>query len=310
MAVPLDPVLANLLSAPSDPSASPIAAVPIDQLRAATKADILAIDKPGPQMHRVHDETISVSGASVAVRLYRPSNAPPVDAPGLVYFHGGGWVQCDLDTHDSLCRLLAHHGETVVASVDYRLAPEHPFPTPFEDALAATRWFVANARRLGVSPRRIAVGGDSAGGNLAAAVAQHARELSLRFQLLLYPVTDLASTHESRRLFAKGYWLDNMPFYTAAYAPRLEDRLDPRASPLRATDLAGLPRTRVVTAGYDPLRDEGRAYADRLIAAGVPTEYDCAESMIHGFLSLHALVAEAAAGLAESGAALRRGLAA
>lgn len=309
MAAPLDPFLANLLATPPDPAAPPISALPIAQVRATTKAELLGIDTPGPEMG-VHDERIPVPGASVAVRIYRPTDAPPTEAAALVYFHGGGWVQCDLDTHDSVCRLLAHHSGVVVASVGYRLAPEHPFPTPFDDAVAATRWFVANAPRLGVSKRRIAVGGDSAGGNLAAAVTQATRDLALRFQLLLYPVVDLTSEHESRRLFGKGFWLDNMAFYTAAYAPRPEDRRDPRASPLWAADLSGLPPARIVTAGYDPLRDEGRAYADRLTAAGVAVDYTCAESMIHGFLSLHALLPAGVSGLVDSGAALRRALAA
>lgn len=309
MAAPLDPFLADLLAAPADPNAPPLSAQPIDQVRAATRAEILSIDKPGPEMRDVREEVVPVEGGTIRVRLYWPTTARKAGAGAMIYFHGGGWVQCDLDTHDSVCRKLAHHGGVVVASVDYRLAPEHKFPVPFEDAVAATRWFAEHATRLGADSRRLAIGGDSAGGNLAAAVSHAVRDLGLRYQLLLYPVTDLASEHESRRLFGMGYWLDNMPFYTDAYIRRPEDRLDPRASPLRAADLTGLPPARVITAGYDPLRDEGGAYAERLRASGVPVEYFCAESMVHGFLSLHAILPAGEAGLADCGAAIRRALA-
>jgi acetyl esterase len=308
---PLDPILAALLSVPPDPNAIPISAQPIETVRADTRDGLATIDKPGPAMRRVEEEMVPVQGGSIRARIYWPHSAPSAAAPGLVYFHGGGWVQCDLDTHDSLLRALADQSGVVVASIDYRMAPEHKFPVPFDDALAATRWVAANAQRLGIDPARLAVGGDSAGGNLAAAVTQALRDAggpALRFQLLLYPVTDLASEHESRRLYGHGYWLDNMPFYTDAYIRRSDDRLDPRASPLRARSLAGLPAALVVTAEYDPLRDEGRAYADALGAAGVPVEYVCAPSMIHGFLSLHPILPAGARGVADCAARLRRGL--
>ena len=309
---PLDPILAALLSAPPDPNAIPISAQPIEKLRAEPRAALAGIDQPGPAMRRVEEEMVPVQGGSIRARVYWPNSAPAPLAPALVYFHGGGWVQCDLDTHDSLVRKLADQAGVVVASIDYRMAPEHKFPVPFEDALAATRWLADNALRLGIDPDRLAVGGDSAGGNLAAAVTQAIRDEGgppLRFQLLLYPVTDLASDHESRRLFGQGYWLDNMPFYTDAYLRRPDERLDPRASPLRAGNLAGLPAALVVTAEYDPLRDEGRAYADALRAAGVPVAYVCAPSMIHGYLSLHPILPAGAAGLTDCAAALREGLA-
>ena len=222
------------------------------------------------------------------VRAY----TPPSDAalPVLVYFHGGGWVRGDLDTHDGLCRLLAQAVNCVVVSVDYRRAPEHPFPTPVHDAYAATEWAAAYADIVGGDGERIAVGGDSAGGNLAAAVTLRARERGgpdIDHQVLLYPVTDYDLDTDSYHENAEGYLLSraSMRWYWNRYLDDDLDGANPYASPLRAPDLADLPSATVVTAGYDPLRDEGAAYADRLREAGVAVTHANYPGMVHVFAS-------------------------
>ena len=228
--------------------------------------------------------------------------------PILVYYHGGGWIRGDLDTHDDVCRYLCHRAGCLVASVDYRLAPEHRFPAALEDCDAATRWMAENAARLGADPARLAIGGDSAGGNIACGVTLKARDRggpAICFQLLIYTATDLAGETESKRLYSSGYLLDSMPFYVASYLGPEGNAAAPLASPLLAPDLSDLPPALVLTAGFDPLRDEGEAYARRLEAAGVPTDYRCHESMIHGFVSITGLIENAEAGLADAAAALR-----
>jgi acetyl esterase len=253
--------------------------------------DLLVSDDPPDDDLTVRD--LSIPGPDgpempLDVRAY----APPGDGdrPVLVYFHGGGWVRGDLDTHDGLCRLLAEAADCVVVSVDYRRAPEHPFPAPVRDAYAATAWAAEHAGVVGGDPDRIAVGGDSAGGNLAAAVTLLARERAgpaIDHQVLLYPVTDYDLDTDSYRANAEGYLLSraSMRWYWDRY---LDDELDganPYASPLRAPDCSGLPSATVVTAGYDPLRDEGAAYADRLSEAGVEVTHADYPGMVHVFAS-------------------------
>ncbi|MDH5577309.1 MAG: alpha/beta hydrolase [Betaproteobacteria bacterium] len=215
----------------------------------------------------------------------------------MVYFHGGGWVIGDLDTHDVLCRQLANGARCAVYSVDYRMGPEFPFPAAVEDCMAATR-FVA-----GRHPR-IAVGGDSAGGNLATVVALLARDArapDIAFQLLIYPATDQRAQHPSIRRNGEGYLLTqkSMEYFQAQYLPRKEDRLDWRASPLLARSLAGLPPAYVITAGYDPLVDEGREYAERMAKAGVEVAYREYADMVHGFILFGGVVDTANAAVAE-----------
>jgi acetyl esterase len=253
--------------------------------------DLLVDDDPPEDDLTVRD--LSIPGpegpsAPLDVRAYTPPDSD--DRPVLVYFHGGGWVRGDLDTHDGLCRLLAEAADCVVVSVDYRRAPEHPFPIPVHDAYAAAAWAAEHAGVVGGDPDRIAVGGDSAGGNLAAAVTLLARERGepeIDHQVLLYPVTDYDLDTESYRENAEGYLLSraSMRWYWERY---LDDELDganPYASPLRAPDCSGLPSATVVTAGYDPLRDEGAAYADRLREAGVEVTHADYPGMVHVFAS-------------------------
>ena len=244
-----------------------------------------------------------------AIRAYRPSAEE--NLPALVYFHGGGWTIGDLDTHDVVCRQLAVGARCAVFSVDYRLGPEHPFPAAVEDCLAATTEVHRSATELGIDPRRVAVGGDSAGGNLAAVVALQARDAGaprLAFQLLVYPATDQRLETGSHRSNGHGYLLERegIEFFRRCYLPDADAYTDWRASPLLAASHAGLPPALVMTAGYDPLLDEGRAYAERLRAAGVEVAYRDYPDMVHGFLLFGGVLETANAAVADCCAALRR----
>jgi acetyl esterase len=249
-----------------------------------------------PQIGAVTNVVAETDAGAIPVRLYRPVGADPgTPLPTLVYFHGGGWVIGDLETHDVLCRQLTAEAAMMVVSVDYRLAPEHKFPAAADDAWAATRWIVANAGRLGVDTRLLAVGGDSAGGNLAAVVALMARDAgapSIACQVLLYPVTNVGTETQSYRDFADGYLLtrDSMRWFFDHYLASSDQAADWRVSPLRAGSLAGVAPALVVTAGFDPLRDEGEAYAQALRAAGVSVDYICYGGMIHGFVPMGRLI--------------------
>lgn len=242
-----------------------------------------------------------------AIRAYRPVGAGTL--PALVYFHGGGWTIGDVDTHDTLCRQLAAGAQCAVFSVDYRLGPEHPFPAAVEDCIAATRFVSEKARELNI--RGIAVGGDSAGGNLAAVVALHARDSGgpkLAFQLLVYPATDQRLGTASHERNARGYLLEreSIDFFRRCYLPNAKDYGDWRASPLLARDHANVPPALVITAGYDPLLDEGKAYAERLRAAGVEVAYREYPDMVHGFLLMGGVLDTANAAVAECCTALHR----
>jgi acetyl esterase len=245
-----------------------------------------------------------------AMRAYR--TVADETLPALVYFHGGGWTIGDLDTHDAVCRQLAAGARCAVFSVDYRLGPEHPFPAAVEDCVAATRFVSQHARELNIGA--IAVGGDSAGGNLAAVVALHARDAGdprLVFQLLVNPATDQRLGTASHERNAHGYLLerDSIEFFRRCYLPHAKDHADWRASPLLAKDHSRLPPALVITAGYDPLLDEGKAYADRLRAAGVDVAYREYPDMVHGFLLMGGVLDTANAAVAECCAALRQAFA-
>ena len=244
--------------------------------------------------------------ANYAMRVYRPAAGETL--PALMYFHGGGWTIGDLDTHDVLCRQLAVGARCVVFSVDYRLAPEHPFPAAVDDCFAATRYVAENAAKLKV--QGIAVGGDSAGGNLAATVALLSRDAggpALAFQLLIYPATDQRMGSASHERNGQGYLLtaDSIRYFRRSYLPNERDWDDWRASPLLAKSHAKLPPALVITAGYDPLVDEGRAYADKLRAAGVEVVYREYADMVHGFVLFGGVVDTANAAVADCCAALR-----
>jgi acetyl esterase len=259
------------------------------------------------ELHEIRD----VDAGGIPARLYRPIGDDRLGL--LVYLHGGGWVVGDLVTHDSTCRALAAESGHAVLSVDYRLAPEHPFPAAYDDALASTRWAYEHAQELGCDPDKLAIGGDSAGGNLAAAVTQQGA-VPLRFQLLVYPVTDVRCNTPSYDDFADGPYLTraSMDWYIAHYLSGDEGTTDdPRMSPLLATDdaLAKSPPTHVVTVETDVLRDEGEAYAARLAAVGVPTTHRRYVGMFHGFFALPEVIDAGREAVAEASTALRRALA-
>ena len=251
---------------------------------------------------------------AIPLRAYRPAGAAADTVlPVLVYFHGGGWTIGDLDTHDVLCRDLANGSGCAVVAVDYRMGPEHPFPAAVDDCLAATRWVRANAASLCVDVRRLAVGGDSAGGNLAAVVCLALRDAGdalPAFQLLIYPATDMRAVAPSHTTNAQGYVLtaDSIAYYRGHYIADPAQWTDWRASPLLAGDHGRLPPALVVTAGFDPLRDEGRQYADALSGAGTKAEYVCFERQIHGFITMGRVIDEANTAVALCAAALRRAL--
>ena len=239
-------------------------------------------------VHEVRDVKIPGPGGEIPVRIYTPDIAKP--APALIYFHGGGWVLGDLESHDHVCRSLANRVPCVVLSVDYRLAPEAKYPAAVEDSMAATEWIAAHAGELGIDAGRIAIGGDSAGGNLATVVARLARDRKgprLIYQLLIYPGTDMRMDWPSVEENADGPLLTKpaMIWFLAHYLRGEEDKLDPLASPLLAADLGELPPAFVLTAECDPIRDEGEAYAERLRAAGVAVEVKRYPGMPHGFFS-------------------------
>jgi acetyl esterase len=266
---------------------------------------------------RVEELTLPGPAGPFRARLYVPDPSPGGAAarpPLLVYLHGGGWVVCDLDTHDNVCRFLARESGALVLSADYRLAPEHRFPAAVDDALAAFRYAAEHAQDLGADPAAVAVGGDSAGGNLATVVSRLAVAEggpAPAFTLCLYPVTDLSTKHPSYRLFSEGYVLTEaqMDWYREHYLPDEDAAQDPRASPLLADDLSGLAPTYVVTAGFDPLRDEGEAYAQRLREAGVPVALRRHAGLIHGFANATGSTRFGANAMRECAGALRMGVA-
>jgi len=246
-------------------------------------------------LERVEDLLVPGPGGDVPVRVYATEQGGV--RPALVYFHGGGFVFGNIDTHDAVCRAIAKGSGLVVISVDYRLAPEHKFPAAVEDSYAVTVWVAQNAARLGIDARCIAVGGDSAGGNLATVVAMRCRNAggpALVSQVLIYPATDLSSFEtDSHRDFAEGYFLTRaaMKWFTGHYLPSADVASDPEASPLLAMNLSSLPPALVITAEFDPLRDEGEAYAERLRQAGVPVTVSRYPGMPHGFVSMRGVLA-------------------
>ena len=267
-----------------------------------------------PEIGAVKNLVAEGPGGPIPLRVYRPAGvAASAALPGLVYFHGGGWVIGDLDTHDALCRQLTAEAGITVVNVDYRLAPEHKFPAAADDAWAATRWTVAHASELGVDAGRLAVGGDSAGGNLAAVVALQARDAgapAIKLQVLVYPVTDVSAETRSYHDFAEGYMLtrESMRWFTAHYLAAGGQATDWRVSPLRASSHTGLPPALVVTAGFDPLRDEGAAYAAKLQQAGVLVDYVCYGGMIHGFAGMGKLIETGNRAVSHVAATLRQTL--
>jgi len=310
----LDPNVKALLDQFAAQPAPKLWEMPVPDGRALYRTMAQIIDAQGIPIGKTENSEATGPAGPIPVRVYTPVAAGGDALPGLVFYHGGGFVIGDLETHDALCRTLANEAECRVIAVDYRLAPEHPFPAAAEDAFAALQWVEANASTLGVDPNRLAVAGDSAGGNLAAVVALMAAEKGsphIAFQLLIYPVVDVEADTVSKRQFAEGYFLEKatMEWFTAQYVPNAGERADPRASPLLASDHKGLPPAYVVTAGFDPLRDEGKAYAEKLKAAGVEAVHVDYPGMIHGFFNMQGAVPGAKAAIVAAAKALKEALA-
>jgi acetyl esterase len=280
-----------------------------DELRAGMREAAKANGPKDVPIGKIENLVMPGPGGDLALRVYTPVAAGGEALPALIYFHGGAFWVGDLETHESTCRLLAGEGACRVIAVDYRLAPENKFPAAVEDAFAATRWIEANATRLGIDPNRVAVGGDSAGGNLAAVVCQFAKEPGgpkIAFQLLLFPVTQFGSPFPSMQEFATGYMLEKAPldYCYKGYAGAI-DYSDTRLSPLLAADFSGLPPAYVMLAGCDPLHDEGRAYADKLRAAGVDVTIADHPGLLHCFTHMQAVFPQAHEALTAAGKALR-----
>lgn len=307
--MPIDPQAERLLRMAGAGARADAGMISIDERRRSF-ASLMRLSGAEVPVGAVEDRTCPGPGGHLAVRVYTPLGAGSERVPGLVYCHGGGLVAGSLDTHDSLCRTLANEIGCRVVAVDYRLAPEHPFPAAIADAAAALRWVLDHAEDLGLDPVRVAIGGDSGGATLAVIATHAMRSQPGRracAQLLLCPVLDFAERRESKRAFGQGYLLDEalMMRDLADYAPGV-DLADPLISPLRVRDLSGLPRALIHTAEFDPLRDEGAAYAERLAAAGVDVAYTCHPGMVHHFYGLTGMIPAARTILKEIGAQMRQ----
>lgn len=305
--VPLHPAIRSMLDA--EAPSPPFDAVPVAELRAVREALMLRRQRRNEPVARIEHRAIPQPEGEIAVRVFVPAGRN-ARRPVLVYYHGGGWVLGNLDTHEDVCRTLANRSNAVVVSVDYRRAPEHRFPEPLDDCCAAARWCAECAGEFGGDGTRLAVAGDSAGGNLAAAVAIRFRDEGgppLTLQCLIYPVTNCAFDTLSYHRYASGFGLtrDAMRFFWNSYLADPSDAGSPYASPLQCRNLAGLPPALVLTAQYDVLRDEGESYAARLAQAGVRVQCVRYLGMNHGFLQLAAMCEPALRGLEDVAGALR-----
>lgn len=310
----LDPQAKSYLDLLASLGAPPIHTLSPQQARLAYKKARGIAQPEAPAVAAVAESLAQGPGGAIRLRQYRPlGSAATQRLPALVFLHGGGWTIGDLDTHDVVCRELANRSHCAVVSVDYRLAPEHKFPAAVDDTIAATQWIAANAGELGLDPGRLAIGGDSAGGNLAAVAALQLRDAGgppLALQLLIYPATDFRCGTPSHAQNGAGYLLtrESIEYFSNSYLNAAHEIVDWRASPVLARSHRDLPPAFVLTAGYDPLRDEGAEYARALAEAGVPVEYVCFESQIHGFLTMSKLIDEASLAFDRCARALARAL--
>ncbi len=312
MPVTLDPDAAAVYKAFQEAGRPAYETLTAPEAREFYLAGRIVTNPEPPELEKVAPLAIPAPHGTIPARLYKPKTLRRKHglAPALVFFHGGGWVIGDLDSHDVVCRKLAHEGELIVVSVDYRLAPEHKFPAAVDDAIAATNWIAGNARELGIDASRLMVGGDSAGGNLAAVVAITARDgdgPAVAGQVLIYPATDFAMTHPSHQEPETSILLTHsvIKWFRDHYLNDAADAHDWRASPARAKTLSGLPPAYVLTAGADPLRDEGDEYAQRLKQAGVAVTYRHFPGQFHGFFTMGKLLQQANVAASEIGAWLK-----
>jgi acetyl esterase/lipase len=311
--MPLDPRVKRFLDAlaagnPPDARSATV------QERRSGLAELMKLGGREPAVEHVEDRTLPGPAGALAIRIYTPLNAAGASLPGLVYFHGGGLVAGTVSTHDSIARSLANAGGCRVVSVEYRLAPEHPFPAALEDALAAVRHIAAHAAEFGIDAGRLGICGDSAGGTLAAATCQTAAQTGnprLALQVLICPILDYSRSTGSKRDLASGYLVDQatLDHDLKHYVPVGIDPANPRISPLRADDVAGQPRTLIHTAEFDPLRDEGRDYFERLTRARTLVSYTCHPGMIHLFYGLGGVIPYARTALEQIGGEIRAALA-
>ena len=312
MPVTLDPDAAAVFRAFQEAGRPPYETVsPAEARELYLKGRVVSNPEP-PELASIEPLTIPSPAGSIPARIYTPTRLRKANglAPGLVFFHGGGWVIGDLDSHDVVCRKLADEGELMVVSVDYRLAPEHKFPAAVDDAIASTKWIAENAKQFGIDALRLMVGGDSAGGNLAAVVAISARDGNgpdIAGQLLIYPAIDFAMTHPSHREPETSILLTHsvIRWFRDHYLSGAADVGDWRASPARARTLIGLPPAYVLTAGADPLRDEGDEYARRLKEAGVAVTHRTFPGQFHGFFTMGKLLQQANVAAGEIGVWLK-----
>jgi len=313
--MPLHPQAQAMVDAMARMPVVPLDQLSVEQAReqfARTRAPFLA---PAQEVGALNNLAIPGPGGRLRLRAYSPVGSRRGEPlPGMVYFHGGGWVFGDLDSHDPLCRELCNLARCVVVSVDYRRAPEDRFPAAVDDSIAAVRYVAEHAADFGIDASRLAVGGDSAGGNLATVAALTLRDQGgprLAFQVLIYPVTDFAMDAPSYTSIANGYTLtrDRMGYFRELYLRGPQDVGDWRASPLKAQDLSRLPPALIIAAGHDPLVHEGKAYAGRLTAAGVPVTYTCYDGLVHGFASMAGAMDAGHTAIAEAATALKRAFA-
>jgi acetyl esterase len=306
--VPLDPHAQRLLGMLAAAGMPDVPRLAPHEMRQAFFQLARMVDAKDVLVEKVEEGELPGPAGPLPIRIYTPLSIDTEELPGLIYFHGGGGVLGSLDTHDGLCRMLANASGCRIVSVAYRLAPEHKFPAAVEDSYAATKWVAEHSKRLGIDPNRLAISGDSVGGGFAAVVCHMARQMGgprLALQVLFCPTTDMSIETNSRRSFENGYFLNKqtLDWTLKHYCPPDFDLGDPRISPLRAANFAGLPPAHIHTAEFDPLRDEGEAYAKVLERAGLNVQYTCHEGMIHHFYCMggaipHARVAIKAAGLA------------
>ena len=311
--MPLDPRVKRFLDALAAGKPPNALETTVEERRLGL-AELMKLAGPQVPVGRVEDRTLPGPAGALGIRIYTPLGAGPEPLPGLIYFHGGGLVAGTVATHDPIGRALANSGACRVVSVDYRLAPEHPFPAALDDALAAVRHIGARAAEYGIDAMRLGICGDSAGGTLAAATAQTAARIGsprLALQLLICPILDYSRSTDSKRDLASGYLVDQatLDHDLLHYAPPGTDPANPRISPLRAEDVAGLPRTLIHTAEFDPLRDEGRDYFDRLARAHTEVSYTCHPGMIHLFYGLGAVIPYARTAFEQIGGEIRAALA-
>jgi acetyl esterase len=312
-AVPLDPLTKAFLDQMAAVPGPKMWELAPGEAREAFNAMMQIVGPKDVPIGKVQNLTMPGPGGEIALRSYTPVAAKGENLPTLVFFHGGGYVIGNLDAIDGLCRMFANDACVRIISVDYRLAPESKFPAAVDDAYAALHWIEANAANLGVDANRLAVGGDSAGGGLAAVVCQVAKERGgpkLAFQMLLFPVTQIGSETKSLREFAQGFFLERatLDWFYNHYLPADADRADPRISPLLAKDVSGLPPAYVMLGGYDPLHDEGLAYAEKLRGAGVAVTVADYPDLVHDFIYMQAVLPQAPEAVKQAAAALKAAL--